>query len=400
MPPSPLLNLTLSLCRVALWLMLALCVELETGFPAFPFLFPLRSLPPSLPPSFRVILILENMALYGILPDMQISNAVARALSFCASPASGSDPSDLSRGGNGRGRPAPPLPSLSAKDVFEAASSKDFTRLKRSVTVSVTHTSPAVVTGAESSNRRHTLSTGSSNTAGSMSGSASGSGTPLSYHSHSHSAYHSGQRDQFVSAKMAMTSGAGTSSGEGFVSSERFSTQLCMADRTLDFLFPNLVIDLSNPNGTSCPRSSCQRALSILEIIKAFPTDSNCYTIRCPSCQREFVPRFTVSCSLETWEGSEGRGTPLWCELLSPWVLQKELLNVIGSRTGSGGGTGGGGSTGVELVVSPSFRDSQLKPQCAVLFWNLLVYFRLYGLPYAFLVTEKMSLAFLIPLDD
>jgi hypothetical protein len=296
------------------------------------------------------------MSLYGILPDMQISSAVARALSFRSALAA--DPSDPPR--DPRGRPAPPLASLSAKDVFEAASSKDFNRLKRSVTVSLGHTSPALG-GSTAENRRHTVT------------------SPVPSGGH-HASYHSGQRDQFVSAKM-------TTAQEGFLSSDRFSTQLRMADRTLDFLYPDLLIDLRDPNGTSCPRGTCQKALTIIEIIKAFPTDSNCYTVRCPYCQREYVPRFTVSSSLESWEGSEGKGTPLWCELLSPWVLQKEVLNVIMS-------------TGIETIVSPSFRDSHLKPQYAVLFWNLMVYFRLYGLPYAFLITEKMSLAFLIPLDD
>lgn len=284
------------------------------------------------------------MSQYGLLPDLHISSAVARALSFQTN-----EPDEIPT--NTRGRSAPTLPSVSPKDVLEAAASKNFNRLKRSITSD----SPPVV---EIDNRRH--SSGHIN------------------------AYHSGQRDEYISAKMV---GGANRTSEGFLSSMRFSTQLRMADRTLDFLYPDLVIDLGNPNGTGCPRFSCRKSSNILDLIKHFPTDSNRYTVQCPHCQMEYVPRFTVFSSLSSWEGSEGIGTPLWCELLSPWVLQKEILNVIQSN-------------GIEVIVSPSFRDSHNNPQYSVLFWNLMVYYRLYGLPYAFLITEKMSLAFLIPLDD
>lgn len=284
------------------------------------------------------------MAQYGLLPDLHISSAVARALSFQTNV---SDPTEV----DSRGRIAPPLPSVSPKDVFEAASSKNLSRLRRSATCE----SPVI---GEIDNRRH--STGNVN------------------------AYHSGQQDEYISAKMV---GGAIRASEGFLSSNRFSTQLRMADRTLDFLYPDLVIDLGNPNGTSCPRFSCRKSFGILDLIRHFPIDSNRYTVKCPHCQMEYVPRFTVNSSLSTWEGSEGLSTPLWCELLSPWVLQKEIINVIQSN-------------GIEVIVSPSFRDSRTNPQYSVLFWNLMVYYRLYGLPYAFLITEKMSLAFLIPLDD
>jgi hypothetical protein len=301
----------------------------------------------------RVILILENMSLFDLLPDVQISSAVARALSFGLSLNDSAETSvDHSRGGAG------PIPAVSAKDVLEAASSKNFNRLKRSVTSESPLTDPF-----PDHRRRHSSSSSSVS-------------------------YHSGQRDQYVSAKIVGGGGViNSSSSEGYLSSNRFSTQLRMADRTLDFLYPDLVIDLKDRNGTACPRSSCQRSLSVLEIVRAFPNDSNCYTVKCPYCQMDYVPRFTVFSSLSTWEGSEGRGSPLWCELLSPWVLQKEIMSVVLS-------------TGIETIVSPTFRDGVTNPQYSVLFWNLMVYCRLYGLPYAFLITEKMSLAFLIPLDD
>jgi hypothetical protein len=80
--------------------------------------------------------------------------------------------------------------------------------------------------------------------------------------------------------------------------------------------------------------------------------------------------------------GSEGPKTPLWCELLSPWTLRKELFTVLFEE-------------GVEHVISPAFRHPSLSPQHAVLFWNTLIAFRLHGLPYSFLLCgQSITTAF------
>ena len=91
--------------------------------------------------------------------------------------------------------------------------------------------------------------------------------------------------------------------------------------------------------------------------------DPNKYTTRCKSCGSEFVPRFTVKCDNNShWlsqegggtststssgtggdpkrdmnketgqgqpQGGSGAGDKLWCELLSPWTLRKEMFNVL-----------------------------------------------------------------------
>ena len=60
----------------------------------------------------------------------------------------------------------------------------------------------------------------------------------------------------------------------------------------------------------------------------------------------------------------------LWCELLSPWVLAKEIKTILIED-------------GVKTFLKPSFRVSH-----HVIFWNMILAFRLYGLPYVFLLLE------------
>lgn len=276
----------------------------------------------------KVIFLLENMAFYGILPDIQIANSIARALSF------NSNTSTTDELNSNQSPNLTPIFSITPKEIIEAVSNKDFSRLKRSTSVDVL----SLPLPPTNDSKR----------------------------------FHNSQPQNSI---------------ESMISSPRLSTQQLMSDRTLDFLFPDLVIDLYNENGTYCPKGTCHRRLNISEIIKQFTTDLNCYTIKCPFCNTEYVPRFTVFSSHPDWYGSEGEHTLLWCELLSPYVLYKEIMNVI---VGSG----------VDVILTPSFRDCKLFPQYSVLFWNLMVYFRLYGLPYAFLITEKISLAFLVPLDE
>ena len=273
----------------------------------------------------KVILLLENMAYHGILPDIQIANSVARALSFNSStPTNEPNLTSLE---------SPPIFSITPKEIIEAVSNKDFSRIKRSANVDTLSLGlPPTIDIKKSHNSQQNLP-------------------------------------------------------DSMISSLRLSTQQLMSERTLDFLYPNLAIDLYNENGTYCPKRTCHRRLHIHEIIRQFSSDLNCYTIKCPFCNTEFVPRFTVFSSHPDWYGSEGERTLLWCELLSPYVLCKEVMNVI---VGSG----------VDVILTHLFRDSKLSPQSCVLFWNLMVYFRLYGLPYAFLITEKISLAFLVPLDE
>jgi hypothetical protein len=89
------------------------------------------------------------------------------------------------------------------------------------------------------------------------------------------------------------------------------------------------------------------------------------------------------------WIGSEGPGTPLWCELLSPWTLRKEMFTMLFTE-------------GIEFLMSNEFRvakpqQSQSQQQHAVLFWNAIICARLYGLPYTFLLASADEIAKAFP---
>ena len=179
-----------------------------------------------------------------------------------------------------------------------------------------------------------------------------------------------------------------------FAASPRLQRHMILAENLLGSMFPGLEIDLSHPFGTSCPNPKCCKPQSISQVISGFTRgDPNVYTTRCYSCDRHFVPRFAVQCSLESWEGSEkkGPGSILWCEFLSPWVLRKEVLSVLFNE-------------GVDVLIArqqnpSSLRDNTTANQSIsshnpVVFWNLIVSFRLRGLPYTFLLTQSLEEAF------
>lgn len=320
--------------------------------------------------------VLEAMTEQGMLPDVQICSASSRALSFSAKS------EDLNRGNIENA-----MLAVTPKDVSDAAESRDFSKLRTSYRKNRASSDTLLTVGEEGytvssfkrSMKKFSLSTDSmfSNKAAS---------SPV--HGNRRAAA-SRSGEEFCSVTTIGADATGASVGTNFatVASPRFTTQVTLADRTLDMLYSDLIIDLVNTNGTSCPNLSCRKGLKIFEIIDNFSTDANKYTVKCPHCSREFVPRFTVHSKNDDWVGSTGVGSVLWCELLSPWVLQKELLNDIDTM-------------GIESIVSSDFRNGSINPQSSVVFWNMMVYFRLYGLPYAFLITEKLSMAFLIPLDD
>lgn len=275
-----------------------------------------------------VVPLLESMIAHGIVPDMQISIAVARTLYFSTG--------DISDETADTGRSDVPLfLPVTPKEVSEAVLSKDLKRLKSSIR-------------RKGSCYHYPLSISSNPPINPQSPSiATNTTSPLQ--------------------------------------SQLCSPQFSLANRILDVLYPDLEICLSHPEGTNCPNLKCQRTLSFIEIISNFTSNVHQYTGICPHCDIEFVPRFTVYSSLDTWIGSEGLGSLLWCEFLSPWTLQKEVLNIIESN-------------GIAFIISSGFRESapSYSSQYSTIFWNLMVYFRYYGLPYAFLITSKLNLALLM----
>lgn len=98
------------------------------------------------------------------------------------------------------------------------------------------------------------------------------------------------------------------------------------------------------------------------------PGDSQDYTTKCPFCNNKFVPKFTVQCKSETFNGSNHG--PLICERLSPWVLEKELRIKMGD--------------GVDDLLNANWREADRKN--AVLWWNLILAFMRFKLPFTFLL--------------
>ena len=71
--------------------------------------------------------------------------------------------------------------------------------------------------------------------------------------------------------------------------------------------------------------------------------------------------------------GSQGPGTPLYCEFLSPLVLRKELGHIIGD------------GNKIEQILDPEWRNGG--DVRATIWWNLIVIMlKRYNLPFAFLL--------------
>jgi pentatricopeptide repeat protein len=165
---------------------------------------------------------------------------------------------------------------------------------------------------------------------------------------------------------------------------DRLLKQLVLGESLLDFLYPDLIIDTECD---SCPQ--CSSSMKKCDIISGWqPRAFQDFTTCCPTCRHRFVPRFTVSCSAPSFVGSQGFGTPLYCEFLSPWVLRKEIGHAIDDDDGAG------------LILDPDWRRGT--EVSATLWWNLIVLFRHYGLPFTFLLQGSFSNRLIspVPQDD
>jgi dDENN domain len=164
--------------------------------------------------------------------------------------------------------------------------------------------------------------------------------------------------------------------------SSRLIRHMINAENLLGNLFPDLEIDFNHPCGASCPNPKCCKSQSIAHIFGGFSRDPNAYTSKCYSCGHLYVPRFTVQCSSLLWEGSEkiGPGSILWCEFLSPWVLRKEVLIMLFD-----GGV-------KELIPTSGLKNLSFRNP--VVFWNMVISFRLLGLPYSRILTPLIDEAF------
>jgi hypothetical protein len=183
-----------------------------------------------------------------------------------------------------------------------------------------------------------------------------------------------------------------------FSASKKLYRQIRLSELALQQEFSELEVDFQFNSGMKCPNLSCpvQRPRTISEIHQGWQLhqsnsnsnmgDSNRYTSKCIYCNVDFTPRFCVSANkinLLPKEDNVGANNTanesvtsniLWCEYLSPWTLHKEVLNITFD-------------CGISEILSKKFRNES--HQRAVLFWNLIVAFRLRGLPYTVLLTDR-----------
>ena len=150
--------------------------------------------------------------------------------------------------------------------------------------------------------------------------------------------------------------------------SDRLKKQIVLGESLLEFLYPDLIVDTSSE---TCPQ--CSQVMKEDHIVAGWKSCAfQDYTTGCPTCKHRFVPRFSVSCSADSFVGAQGPGTPLFCEFLSPWVMRKELNHVMSRENG------------IDLILDPAWRNgNDIK---ATLWWNLIVLCKRQKLPFAFLL--------------
>eukprot|EP00934_Nitzschia_sp_Nitz4_P000654 Nitzschia sp. Nitz4//scaffold8_size234185//133089//136932//NITZ4_001270-RA/size234185-augustus-gene-0.271-mRNA-1//-1//CDS//3329559845//654//frame0 len=162
----------------------------------------------------------------------------------------------------------------------------------------------------------------------------------------------------------------------------RLLKQILLGDSLLDFLYPNLMIDMQCD---SCPQ--CSHLMSEQDVVAGWqPCDFKELTSRCPVCQHRFVPRFTISTTAPTFVGSQGPNTPLYCEFLSPWVLRKELSHLVDKENG------------IDSVLNPEWRSGT--DIGATLWWNLVAMFKRHDLPFSFLLQGSFQNRLINPLPE
>ena len=157
-----------------------------------------------------------------------------------------------------------------------------------------------------------------------------------------------------------------------FTSPRQLKCRSSWARILLEIVYPDISVDTDNE---TCPR--CNFLLSDDDVVAGWtPSDSQDYTTSCPNCTQRFVPHFHVQSTSATFMGSRGPASPLLCERLSPWVLQKEIRTVMSDREG------------IENLLSPEWREAK-KQQCGFV---VELGFVMHALPLSILVPPSGKL--------
>ncbi|GMH97302.1 hypothetical protein TrST_g12364 [Triparma strigata] len=181
---------------------------------------------------------------------------------------------------------------------------------------------------------------------------------------------------------------SGTAEGEEiFHVTESISRQNALGESLLELLYKDVAIDTSI---AMC--NVCDKALSEKDVSGGWNTgDAHDYCVTCKYCKGKGVTRFSVFSTNEGWEGSGMEGKhkgKLFCEFLSPWVLRKELMSILGD----------GDDGGIAVLLDPNFPN--VSKQKGTIFWNLLVSLRREKLPFTFLFQGSFGNSLITPTPD
>jgi len=122
------------------------------------------------------------------------------------------------------------------------------------------------------------------------------------------------------------------------------------------------------------------------EVVAGWSPDPQDYTTTCMMCRNKFVPKFRVQSTSQSFVGSKGVQTPLICERLSPWVLEKELRTKMHDIEGA------------EDLLDPEWRERENKN--SVMWWNLILSFMRYRLPFTFLLQGSFPQDLISPMPS
>jgi len=169
---------------------------------------------------------------------------------------------------------------------------------------------------------------------------------------------------------------------EKLVTTSQVKKQNEIGDNFVHKLYKDLVVIT---NCKSYPK--CSQSLSEDDVILGWESCSvENYATKCLQCKHYFIPHFIVKSTTSSFVGSQGLGTPLYCDFLSPWVLQKVLHAA----------TKGGDE--IEVVLDPKWRDGT--GISATLWWNMIISFKRYKLPITFLLKGSFENRLIIPVPD
>jgi len=167
---------------------------------------------------------------------------------------------------------------------------------------------------------------------------------------------------------------------ESLRTTENVDRHLAIGDSLIDYVYSGLKID---DKGDTCPQ--CSTFVKVDQITMGWSMCSFTeYRTKCPFCEHLFVPRFVVQSDSADFTGTQGAGTPLYCDFFSPWVLRRELHLL----------TSGGDD--LDNIIDPEWRRGN--GDKAKLWWNMIVLFRRQKLPITFLLQGSFRDRLIMPM--